>query len=365
MIFLYIFLVPVILSCSGHGYRINRTEEGYPVSFLSDCPGSMKPTEIADNFKHNIEIYVFGYYAPLGEGRTRKYTYNQVKGLAKDPTIDWNRKTILYVPGWFDNIKNLPIAYVMRKLYKQMGYNVLILEIINFMTQEWPIAARAMMGVGDQVGEMLARLKRHQPKFDPKKLEITGISLGGQTMGFIAKSYYNRTGVKISRLTGMDCAGPCFRNRGPEGRVDESDADFVDLILTNIDTYGMAAPVGHVNIYVNGGEYQPGDGYWMSCGPFCSHSRSVPLQMLSLLYPDSFIAIKCDSVQDARDGNCYDRKPMETITLGPKMDRNARGIYYLATSSQLPYYMGERGLKKENDFVLKKLTAMNKDLLTY
>lgn len=195
---------------------------------------------------------------------------------------------------------------------------------------------------------MLVNLTR--TGLDPKKLEMVGLSLGGQTISFIAKHYRELTGVNITRLTGLDPAGPCFRNHGPEGRLDQSDADFVDIISTNIDGFGMAAPVGHVNYYVNGGEYQPGDVLWMPCNTLCSHVRSFTLWIAGLQNQDSFIGIQCDSVQDAREKNCYSRSPRVTNLMGLKTDRSKEGIFFLATDNNFPYALGEKGLKKENEF---------------
>ncbi|XP_053606820.1 lipase member H-like isoform X2 [Plodia interpunctella] len=323
-------------------------------------PGSMKPVVISKSRLRFIKFYVYGAKTPQMTQR-REYNYNMVHLLAEDPTIDWNKRILLYAPGYMDNIHSFPMGRIVKMVYKKLGYNVIVVDVLKFTTQEWPIAVRLMLAVGDLAGEMLAKLHALQPKFDPKKMEMLGLSLGGQSMSYIAKGFYKRTGIKVSRITAMDPSGPCFKNRGPEGRVDEGDADFVDIIFTNMDTMGMAAPAGHVNIYVNGGEYQPGHFYWMLCGPFCSHGRSYEIWISSLVNSDAFLAIKCDSVQDARDKKCFDRKPMETIKVGPKTDRNARGIYYLSTTNFYPYALGENGLKREADYVWNKLANMNAD----
>lgn len=195
---------------------------------------------------------------------------------------------------------------------------------------------------------MLANLTKEG--LDPKKLELIGLSLGGQTVSFIAKNYRLLTGMNISRITGLDPSGPCFRNLGPDERLDQTDADFVDVVGTNIDGYGMAAPVGHVNFYVNGGEFQPGDIFWMPCNVLCSHVRSYTLWLAALQYPDSFIAIQCDSVQQARYKKCYDKKPTVTNLLGLNTDRQRPGIFFLATRNNFPYYLGEKGLKQEYEY---------------
>lgn len=193
---------------------------------------------------------------------------------------------------------------------------------------------------------------------DPKRFELVGLSLGGQIVSFIAKNYRLLTGMNISRITGLDPAGPCFRNLGPEDRLDQSDADFVDIISTNIDGFGMAAPIGHVNFYVNGGEYQPGDVFFIPCSTMCSHFRSFTIWIAALYNQNSFIGIQCDSVQDAREKNCYDRTPQVTNIMGLKTDRSKEGIFFLATSNKYPYALGKKGLKKENECFITMMKNM-------
>lgn len=78
--------------------------------------------------------------------------------------------------------------------------------------------------------------------------------------------------------------------------------------------------------------------------------------ILSFDYPDKFVAVQCDSVADARHGNCYN-KPLKTNVLGPKTNFSQPGIYYLPTSETAPYFIGAKGLKKRkynlNDYLLK------------
>lgn len=78
--------------------------------------------------------------------------------------------------------------------------------------------------------------------------------------------------------------------------------------------------------------------------------------MLSFGSPDKFLAVRCESIADARLGNCY-TKPLQTNYLGPRTNFSQPGIYYLPTNERLPYYMGEEGLRKRkydlNDYLLK------------
>ena len=62
---------------------------------------------------------------------------------------------------------------------------------------------------------------------------------------------------------GLDPAGPFFSLNDTETRLDASDGDFVDVIHTNGGTLtgnelGFLPPIGHIDFYPNGGQFQPG-----------------------------------------------------------------------------------------------------------
>lgn len=56
----------------------------------------------------------------------------------------------------------------------------------------------------------------------------------------------------------MDPALPYYRNSGPEGCLDASDASFVDVIHTSAGFLGQSTAQGHADFYPNGGSQQPG-----------------------------------------------------------------------------------------------------------
>ena len=61
----------------------------------------------------------------------------------------------------------------------------------------------------------------------------------------------------------MDAAEPDFEHHPIQIRLDETDAQFVDVIHTNGAPFskggaGLMQVSGHVDFYVNGGELQPG-----------------------------------------------------------------------------------------------------------
>ncbi|CAB3247778.1 unnamed protein product [Arctia plantaginis] len=323
----------------------SKALEGYTAGYLADCPGSNIPTPIDPKYLKYLTISVQQGRSFFSSRST--YSYYQIDELPKNPHVNFSQPSVMYIGGYMDHPSYLP-GKVLGVLYKKLGYNVFLLNTNFFTVFDYPLAARNVRSIGKPVAEMLVSLTQYG--LDPKTLSIVGLSLGGHTASFVAKNFKLLTGINISRITALDPSGPCFRNLGPEDRLDQSDADFVDVIETNIDEYGMAAPVGHVNFYVNGGEFQPGDVFWVPCTGLCSHIRSFTLWVAALNNPDSFIALKCDSVQDARDKKCYDRTPIVTNIVGLNTDRTREGVFYLSTDNNYPYFLKEKGLKKKYEF---------------
>lgn len=190
-------------------------------------------------------------------------------------------------------------------------------------------------------------------------LEIVGVSLGAHIGSYAAKHWYANTGEKISRLTGLDPAGPCFRALPPNMRFNKADAEKVDVIHTNMDGFGMAEPLGHVDFYANGGEYQPGDIPYIPCLVICSHLRSIIYWWQAIEHPKKFVGVKCDSVQAARFANCYNNTEINYLGSETKFDRP--GLFYLPTHNEFPYYRGKEGLKPENEIYTSVARSINSD----
>lgn len=57
---------------------------------------------------------------------------------------------------------------------------------------------------------------------------------------------------------GLDPALPLFITAAPRDKLDESDAEFVDIIHSNALVQGKIERCGHADFYMNGGIIQPG-----------------------------------------------------------------------------------------------------------
>ncbi|XP_026749599.2 phospholipase A1 2-like [Galleria mellonella] len=330
-------------------------EIGYPLGYLPECPGSFKNASISPKMLQYLQV-VLHQWSNNGAIRHRMPVSNAAK-MVKIYNLDLkNKKTVIYLVGFLDASAFLHTVAVASS-YAKRGYNVFVSETIAFLSHVYPKSVRLARPIGNKIGEFLVNLTAMGMK--PENLELVGLSLGCHVASFASKYYYAATGKKPSRITALDPAGPCFRTATPNNRLDASDAERVDVLHTNIDGFGIAERLGHIDIYINGGEFQPGDIPAVPCLVLCSHVKSTLYWWQALENPKKFIAVKCDNVQDARSANCY--KNSDIIYVGLNTDFDKPGVYYLSTTAEYPYYRGKDGLTGENEVFTNILRKMNSD----
>ncbi|CAG9793123.1 unnamed protein product [Diatraea saccharalis] len=151
--------------------------------------------------------------------------------------------------------------------------------------------------MGEKLGSILVDLVKEG--LPASSIHIVGHSLGAQISGFTGKQFLNLTGRRVGRISGLDPAGPCFSNLEPELKLNANDADYVDVIHTNGGVAGLKEPVGQVDYYPNEGEQQP------NCLiASCSHNRAWEVFGESLYNETAFPAVRCDSWEQFKKGNC-------------------------------------------------------------
>ncbi|KPJ10569.1 Lipase member H-A [Papilio machaon] len=282
-------------------------------------------------------------------------SFSPMARMVLDPYLKLGRNVIVLISGYLDASFS-PMARMVLDPYLKLGRNVIVMEMFPILYRSYPIAARLTKPLGYLLGELLAQLAHRG--LSHKDIELLGASLGAHIAYHAAIKYHQLTNRKPMRLTGLDPAGPCFRNLAPDDRFSASAAHMVDALHTNMDGFGLADTVGHIDIYANGGEYQQSmvNGFLLPCLTLCSHMRSAMYWVSALNNPDKFLAVRCQSVSRARHGDCYDQQ-LVTNVLGSNTDFNKPGIYYLPTNETDPYYIYKEALVKRpygpNAYLLK------------
>ncbi|XP_030622264.1 lipase member H [Chanos chanos] len=134
-------------------------------------------------------------------------------------------------------------------------------------------------------------------------IHMIGISLGAHISGFVGASLNG----DIGRITALDPAGPQFRDAPIDERLDSGDAQFVDVLHTDVDALGYREPIGHIDFYANGGADQPGCPQTILSGTEyfkCDHQRSVFLYLSSLNKTCPLISYPCSSYVDFLNAKC-------------------------------------------------------------
>ncbi|EFA09964.1 uncharacterized protein LOC100142416 [Tribolium castaneum] len=215
------------------------------------------------------------------------------------------------------------------------------------------------------VGKQLAMLLRGLVDNNGLSLRTThlvGFSLGAHVAGFAGAELGN-----LSRITGLDPAGPLFESQDPRARLDQSDADFVDVIHSNgenliLGGLGSYQPMGHVDFYPNGGRMQKGcsnlfvgavsDIIWSSAvegRSLCNHRRAYKFFTDSVSPRCHFPAFPCESYEDFLSGKCFPCTDERNCgNMGYYADRSkGRGQLYLITRDEEPFCAHQYHVKIE------------------
>lgn len=138
----------------------------------------------------------------------------------------------------------------MLTAYRTRGnYNFLALDPAKFIDTLYTWSAFNTEEIGEYVGYALAKLVEY---VSLDKIHVIGHSLGAQISGAAARSFNQKTGKLLKRVTGLDPANPCFNEGEILSGIQRGDAEFIDVIHTNVGVLGKKHPTGDADFYPNG-----------------------------------------------------------------------------------------------------------------
>ncbi|XP_012587023.1 PREDICTED: lipase member I isoform X1 [Condylura cristata] len=200
------------------------------------------------------------------------------------------------IPSWLQNF--------LRILLDQDDINIIVVDWNRGATTFiYSRAVKNTRKVAVKLSESIHNLLKHGASLD--NFHFIGVSLGAHISGFVGKIFHGQLG----RITGLDPAGPKFSGKPSNDRLDYSDAKFVDIIHSDVNSLGIKEPLGHIDFYPNGGKKQPGCPKTIFSGiEFikCDHQRAVYLFMAALETDCKFISFPCSSYEDYKIGLCMD-----------------------------------------------------------
>lgn len=103
-------------------------------------------------------------------------------------------------------------------------------------------------------------------KLSFEHVHLIGHSFGAEIASGAGRAVFKLTGRKLFAITSLDPAGVCVSYRGqrPAHCLRYNDAQMVRVLHSDALYFGTEAPIGHFDIYLNGGITQP------HCFPFAN-----------------------------------------------------------------------------------------------
>ncbi|XP_015786678.1 pancreatic triacylglycerol lipase [Tetranychus urticae] len=240
----------------------------------------------------------------------------------------------------------------------QMTEALLYVDDVNVIVVDWgngaalpnyvQAAANTQL-VGKQIA-LLIKMLMYEKGLKSSDFHLIGFSLGAHIAGFTGTEVKN-----LSRITGLDPASPLFEGYTAKVRLDSEDAQFVDIIHSNGDSFlrgglGSFEPMGHVDFYPNGGRNQVGCnsvfvgaindifyGRWQS---LCHHRRAFRFFIDSVVATCKFHAFQCDNYAKFLRGECFDcgKDGTGCGNMGYFANQSpGRGKMYLVTRDSEPF----------------------------
>ncbi|XP_073493068.1 lipoprotein lipase [Phyllobates terribilis] len=293
-------------------------------------------------------------------------------------------KTFVVIHGWtVTGMYESWVPKLVDALYKREPHsNVIVVDWLQRAQQHYPVSAGYTQLVGQDVASFIDWMEETF-NYPLDNIHILGYSLGAHAAGVAGSLTTN----KVNRITGLDPAGPSFEYAGTSVTLSPDDAEFVDVVHTySVGTpdrsIGIQRPVGHIDIYPNGGSFQPG----CSIGDTirliaengirgiidmdqivkCSHERSIHLFIDSLLNEEKpSMAYRCNSKEAFDRGLCLSCRKNRCNTLGYKVNkvRGKRSVkMYLKTNAQMPFKVFHYQVKV-HFFAKRNFTVTNQPFL--
>ncbi|XP_043077336.1 lipase member H [Puntigrus tetrazona] len=194
------------------------------------------------------------------------------------------------------------LARFVQTLLQRRDMNVIVVDWNRGATNinYWKVVENTRR-VAKNLSQLIQKMKEEGA--DLGSIHMIGVSLGAHISGFTGASFNGH----IGRITALDPAGPEFNGRPPSERLDPTDAQFVEVLHTDMDALGYRDLLGHIDYYANGGADQPGCPRTIFSGSEyfkCDHQRSVFLYMSSVSGSCPITAYPCESYALFLDGKC-------------------------------------------------------------
>ncbi|RWS03002.1 lipase-like protein 1 [Dinothrombium tinctorium] len=291
---------------------------------------------------------------------TMKWTLD-IDSLKEMPITNKSKVTVLVhgyasefeEDNWMGRLKNL----ILNKTVEE--YVVIVVDWRNGARMKNYQRAKANTRVVAALIALFVRKLNHTYHIKFESFHLIGHSLGAHIVGLVGKNITATTGYKIGWITGLDPAGPCFRNI--QDGLNVNDAEFP--LISVLKVFGTYKLLGHIDFFPDGGSRQsscaissirelisPASIYFQELDMLgCSHTAvtkyySVDYTEFGTCQP---VAYECSNLKAFKAGqcaSCLDNKCQLMATrfsvgnenIQPKQVASTKKLYYI-TAKKFPH----------------------------
>jgi len=176
------------------------------------------------------------------------------------------RGTTVIIHGFMSEVKPGEWMYQMKdELLDNADFNVIIVDWTGGNGLPYTQATGNTRLVGAQLADLINTIAEKTDQLEAD-FHLVGHSLGAHVAGYAGERVIDQESMLplLGRISGLDPAAPYFEGMRPVVRLDEKDANFVDVIHTDTESLGfdtlglgMKQAVGRADYYPNKGYSQP------------------------------------------------------------------------------------------------------------
>ncbi|XP_040572497.1 inactive pancreatic lipase-related protein 1 isoform X2 [Lepeophtheirus salmonis] len=289
-------------------------------------------------------------YTRQNRDKPNIFMYNDISNL-NISNFNESRNTKMIVHG-FGGSCDKPWVRLMKDAFLNKELNVFCADWSKGAIHPYYSQAAANTQIVGKMVTFFLELLNEEFGSINERLHLIGFSLGAHICGFVGSELQG-----LSRITGLDPAGPIFTKLTASKKLDKSDADFVDIIHSNGKPFtrgglGDIEASGTLDFYPNGGQTQLGcPGFivaqlsnmfkWFTGKKrkdrTCNHRRAVEIFIESIEESCEMKAFPCSDWKSFSIGQCFDTKQALSIGFPSHSWSNQSGNYYFGTRGTKPF----------------------------
>ncbi|KAG8193196.1 hypothetical protein JTE90_005546 [Oedothorax gibbosus] len=267
--------------------------------------------------------------------------------------IEPENHLVMLICGFLEEYQPGNLFEVMKnKILENGPFTVIIFDWSKYNGPPVSLALYNMQVIGPIAADMLNFITENAG-VPAENMILAGHSLGGHLAGYIGKRVPN-----LGRIDSLDPSWQFMESFPYLEKISYKDAKFVRVFHSSYEltSFGITSPLGHIDIYFNGGISQPrcefGATYQRTSGDWvtiysvilkyiCPHEMMNTYYIYTMNTTDcQFLATHCDSYEDFQAGKCPRNSSVvadigfygDTVTGLPKLSK-----FYIEVGKDPPY----------------------------